>query len=251
MKNYKEFVEGRWVDVYSDDIYITSNNRISEVCNIIKKFNLKSNNLILDLACGMGVIPREFAKITDAKIIGCDFSDVFIELNKKDGFECKKVDLNDFSKAYPYDDKIADVIFCGEIIEHVFNPDFLISEVRRILKPCGYLILTTPNLASWINRIILLLGYQPCNTNVSLKKNYGRFIFHKDTKSAGHLMVFTLVAMKEFLRDNGFEIIECRGCSADIPNKGIITKVIRLVDSIITRIPNLAHGMIVVCRRVD
>jgi hypothetical protein len=39
--------------------------------------------------------------------------------------------------------------------------------VRRVLREGGYLLITTPNLASWVNRLVMLLGYQPYNCEVS------------------------------------------------------------------------------------
>ncbi len=64
-----------------------------------------------------------------------------------------------------------------EVIEHLYNSDLVISEIYRILKRNGILILSTPNLASWINRLVLLLGYQPFSHDVSFIKGFGRLKF--------------------------------------------------------------------------
>ena len=58
----------------------------------------------------------------------------------------------------PLSDKSIDVIF-EEVIEHLYNSDLVMNEIKRLLKEGGILILSTPNLASGINRLTLLFGY--------------------------------------------------------------------------------------------
>ena len=49
---------------------------------------------------------------------------------------------------FPYPDAHFATVICGELIEHLFeDPMHLMSEVNRILKPGGHLVLTTPNIA--------------------------------------------------------------------------------------------------------
>jgi len=70
------------------------------------------------------------------------------------------------------------VTFC-DVIEHLpFPPDFVLSEIRRVLSPGGYLIISTPNKATLSRRIEFLLGleinplptlgacYDPCRPHV-------------------------------------------------------------------------------------
>jgi len=60
-----------------------------------------------------------------------------------------------------------DLITALEVIEHLVNTDHVLREVYRVLKKGGHFLITTPNLAGWINRITILFGYQPYNTEVS------------------------------------------------------------------------------------
>jgi SAM-dependent methyltransferase len=63
------------------------------------------------------------------------------------------------TERFPYDDQVFDcVIFC-EILEHLLlQPDFTVSEIRRILAPSGYVIISTPNAARLSNLVRLARG---------------------------------------------------------------------------------------------
>lgn len=53
-------------------------------------------------------------------------------------------------------DKVFDAVCCLEVIEHVENPWNLLREVYAVLKPGGYLILSTPNITSFVSRLNFL-----------------------------------------------------------------------------------------------
>ena len=72
--------------------------------------------------------------------------------------ECLKVDAN---QRLPFDDASFDLIWCSEVIEHLENPEFALSELRRVTKPGGLLVLTTPNSYAWLFRFIALFGLTP------------------------------------------------------------------------------------------
>jgi SAM-dependent methyltransferase len=62
----------------------------------------------------------------------------------------------------PFKDKTFDVVICREVIEHVPDTDAAFREMKRVLRPKGYLLITTPNgLAGYIDGVIHLRGYTP------------------------------------------------------------------------------------------
>ena len=105
--------------------------------HLINKYNLKGK--ILDVMCGRGEHAESFKKNnldTYCLDISKDAASVFSEKEKK-LFIC------DTGKdAYPFEDNTFDVTFCKSGIEHV-NPDHLISEMYRITKPGGKIIILT------------------------------------------------------------------------------------------------------------
>lgn len=47
-------------------------------------------------------------------------------------------------KRFPFEDATFDAVLCNQVLEHVFNPDEFVSEIRRVLAPNGRLLLTVP-----------------------------------------------------------------------------------------------------------
>jgi SAM-dependent methyltransferase len=47
-------------------------------------------------------------------------------------------------RRFPFVDASFDAVLCNQVLEHVFNPNEFVAEMRRVLKPGGCLILTVP-----------------------------------------------------------------------------------------------------------
>jgi 2-polyprenyl-3-methyl-5-hydroxy-6-metoxy-1,4-benzoquinol methylase len=98
----------------------------------------------------------------------------------------------------PYASASQDLIFAGEVIEHIVDTDHFLSEAARCLKPGGHLLLTTPNLASFENRVRLLLG------------RYPRWLDHRLT-GCGHVRGYTPAVLKQQLAAHGLHVLRHTG----------------------------------------
>ena len=67
-------------------------------------------------------------------------------------------DLNNTKEKIPLEDNSIDIIIAGEVIEHLIDPNKVISEFHRILKSDGILVISTPNICSLVNRIKMLFA---------------------------------------------------------------------------------------------
>lgn len=65
--------------------------------------------------------------------------------------DCIELDLNE---ALPFVDNSFDGVVSIETIEHLENPWFFLREVSRVLKPGGYVIITTPNVSTVFSRLL-------------------------------------------------------------------------------------------------
>jgi len=109
---------------------------------------IKNNELVVDIACGIGYGSYVLAKKGVKKIIGIDISNLAIEYGKKrySGKVNSIIEfiVGDAMKIPIYSDKV-DVIVSFETIEHLNDPETFLLECRKILKNEGLFILSTPN----------------------------------------------------------------------------------------------------------
>jgi len=109
--------------------------------------------IVLDVGCGDGLL----LSLCDDEIEkhGLDISDN--NLNNDKAIIYKK---HDVSEGLPYENAKFDVVHSSELIEHVKDTIFFIKECKRVLKPGGRMIISTPNLHYWRNIIEWFNGNQ-------------------------------------------------------------------------------------------
>lgn len=112
---------------------------------------------VLDVGCTNGDFSKYLIK-HNFDCSGLEFMDQAIKQSKKAGLHVTK---GSFLNKFPYKDNSFNIVFAGEVIEHTVDDDFFLQEVRRVLKPGGLLILTTPNLVSLGNRFLMMFGKMP------------------------------------------------------------------------------------------
>jgi SAM-dependent methyltransferase len=100
----------------------------------------------LDVGCRDGY----WAKKLTGK--GYDVAAIDIEPQYSQGL---RVDANEI---LPFADSEFDLIWCSEVIEHLKDPASTIAEFKRVLKPNGRMVMTTPNQDFWLFRLIKAFG---------------------------------------------------------------------------------------------
>jgi SAM-dependent methyltransferase len=184
--------------------------------NIFSLLEKNQNAFFLDLGCDDGKSTLKIAETIDTKnIYGVDIVDERIELAKENGVIVKKFDLN---YKFEFDDNYFDVIVADQIIEHLYNLDNFISEIYRILRPSGYVIVSTENASSWCNIFANIMGWQSFSaTNISDKKQGigNPLALHRNEvmslKSWKHINIYSILGIKEFFEMYGFKFIKLKG----------------------------------------
>jgi ubiquinone/menaquinone biosynthesis C-methylase UbiE len=105
---------------------------------------VKDGDKFIDFGCGVGVPGNNILKTKKGcEVWGTDISDDVIERNKN-----RNPDIQYFQGYVGYQDFLPvdyfDVVFAGEIIEHIDEPNKLFEEAYRVLKKGGKLIISTP-----------------------------------------------------------------------------------------------------------
>jgi len=70
-------------------------------------------------------------------------------INKMNKLRSYRADLEDL----PFINDYFDFVFCSEVIEHLNNPQQALSEINRVLKDQGILLITTPSKHSFIEKM--------------------------------------------------------------------------------------------------
>ena len=124
----------------------------------------------------------------DALDIGCREGDQTKRLERL-GFQVTSIDIEkdfirciimDADKPLAFNDASFDLIWCSEVIEHLDDPATSLAEFRRVLKPNGKLIVTTPNSFFWLFRIFKLFGVPPKKLQ---HPGHKHFFDYKDIKT--------------------------------------------------------------------
>ena len=115
------------------------------------------------------------------------------------------------------------------------------------MKKGGYLYVSTPNLASWFNRLIFCLVINPFTEISNMDKTLGIKFTQSLTQNRaplGHIRVFTLRGLIDVLEYHGLEILAKYG--------GEITYLPRFMkplDKFFSNFPNLSSDLFVVARK--
>ncbi|MHB2025444.1 MAG: class I SAM-dependent methyltransferase [Elusimicrobiota bacterium] len=91
---------------------------------------------VVDLGCGEAPYKDAILKVAD-EYIGVDWANTMHNQKNVDVFA-------DLTKRLPFDDNYADTVISFEVLEHLPEPDFFLSECNRILRPQGRLFLLAP-----------------------------------------------------------------------------------------------------------
>ena len=196
--------------------------------------------VIIDVGCGDGSALAVAAEHNPAhRFAGIDWSGDAVRRAHALGLTVLRADVT--APGLPVADGAADVVIMSELIEHLVDPDGAVAEVRRVLRPGGSLLLSTPNLAAWYNRGLLAVGIQPIFSEVSLRGVFGR----PGRVVAGHLRLFTRRALTEFLTASGFRCVTLAGARYhDVPRP------LGPLDRAFCRWPSAASILLVHARKV-
>ncbi len=145
---------------------------------------------VADLGAGLGHFACALAA-AGCEVVALEASTVAARALRERGcgrFEVRQVDP---SQPLPLADASVDAVWAGEIVEHVADTAAWLSEVRRVLRSGGRLLLSTPYHGRVKTAALALLAHER----------------HFDPRG-GHLRFYTRRALAELLQDFGFEELE-------------------------------------------
>jgi len=149
----------------------------------------------LDIGIGNAEVPEHCQQKQNKKIVvdGIDISKRLIEEHKDKYSQLYNLDLDnsDWTKQL---EKKYNVVVASEMIEHLFRPDIFLEKVKAVLEPGGFLLISTPNLLLWSQRIRFLFG----------QHGYSE----KGVFEWGHIHLFSWGFLKKQIVEHNYQLIE-------------------------------------------
>ena len=149
----------------------------------------------------------------------------------------------------PYEDDFFDIVLFAEVFEHIHcDPIKLLKRLLKTIKPGGILILGTPNLASFANRVKLLFNYAILD-----------YPTWNDTVH-GHDRIFIKNELISYLMMSGFNIQRVRYSSCvdfiKTKNDSLMNGILKTISEIITIpfrfvFPSLNGTIIITAQKPD
>jgi 2-polyprenyl-3-methyl-5-hydroxy-6-metoxy-1,4-benzoquinol methylase len=187
---------------------------IESVGNYLMLRNFKTfikNKIVLDIGCGEGSFTNAISKY-GKKTYGIDIGKDSIKIAKFFHHSTNKLNfLIADACQLPFKKNSFDFIWCSEVIEHIKNDNKVLRQIKNVLKPGGYIYITTPCSTT-------LLNYKYPVSNLFKKiipKNFWSFFgaliegdIHLLTKRAYHVRVgYSEKKITKLLKKVGLQIV--------------------------------------------
>lgn len=161
---------------------------------------------VLEMGCYLQITPALRDLLGYGEVRGCyagsgpsDYREIVSR--DRERFACYIDLFNAEADRFPYPDERFTTVLCCELIEHLErDPMHMLEEIHRVLKPGGFLVLTTPNVTSLRATAAMLRGSHPAHYNV--------YPDPRAERSAGdrHHREYTPGEVQRLLQDAGFVV---------------------------------------------
>lgn len=187
----RELYEGAWEGAREGSTPLLASERLAFL-----RSHLQGGKRVLDVGCG----EAWFTHALRQEGVAAVGADVASEPLRRARSRWGELDLRliEEEQGWPFADAEFDLVWAGEVIEHVADTVGWLSELRRVLRPGGALLISTPA--------------HDLLTRLSLALSPGAFEAHFDPR-CDHLRFYGRRSLRRLLEDFRFVDIELRGLS--------------------------------------
>lgn len=158
-------------------------------------FEDRNHKKLLDIAAGVGVAAARIKNSYTRDIICNDITPKCLSILRNLGLKTVSFNIDTESAPFPVENEAYDAIICLSTIEHVYNIDHFVSEIRRMLTPGGYLYLSAPNYNGLGYLLYLLRTGKTFHDPLNKRDKYEFY---------AHLRYFTYQTLIEYIGSFGF-----------------------------------------------
>ena len=256
----KEGVHQKWENAYrtseNEEFYEKAFDYIVSVLNAPK------DSTFLDVGCGIGAHSIRLAR-RGFSVLGTDFSETVLtwaeknirDRGMKDRIRLQREDILSSS----FEDACFDYILCWGVLMHIHDIERGISEIARILKPGGRLVISEVNMNSLQSVILRTLKRLLGKENALVKKTPAGLEYWTITPSGRLLTRETDIQwLKNKSRQNGLVVKKhIPGQFTELYTRIFFGPLIKFVHLFNTfwfkhiRLPNYAFGNIIIFQKED
>ncbi len=157
----------------------------------------KSQLRALEIGCGDGYFSGHLIRL-GCSVCGVDLSPVAVaraaEMYPQGSFR-----VHDLAQPLPFDADAFDLVWCSEVLEHLFAPLETAKEIARVLKPGGVLLVTVPYHGLLKNLGIALFAFER----------------HYDP-TYPHIRFYTRKSLKGMIEHAGLHVDEIGSCGSNL-----------------------------------
>jgi glycosyltransferase involved in cell wall biosynthesis/SAM-dependent methyltransferase len=165
------------------------------------------NDRALEMGAYLQITPALKSKLGYGEVRGCYFGTLgqtdqrHVVSEDGEEFDCAIDHFDAERDRFPYEDASFATVLCCELVEHLpTDPMHMMSEINRILRPGGHLVLTTPNVASLRAVAGILQGFHPMLFPAYIKPNPG------GDPDPRHAREYTPREMQALFENSGLEV---------------------------------------------
>jgi 2-polyprenyl-3-methyl-5-hydroxy-6-metoxy-1,4-benzoquinol methylase len=146
--------------------------------------------LLLEIGCGVGIDLVRFAR-GGAIVTGIDLAETAIDLAKTNfrhnGLSADLCVMN--GESLQFEDQSFDVVYAHGVLQYTANPQRMVNELHRVLRPGGKAIMMVYNKYSWLNLLSKAMNVELEHADAPALKTYSIWEFKTLLKPFAHIRI--------------------------------------------------------------
>ena len=218
-------------------------NYFSPVIRALNRHTSLDHKLLLDVGCGTGKYVFQAFDYCNPKIIGVDGPTSVADRALARGYS-EVVEIENLSTdPLPFPQEHFDCVICKDVMEHLVDPKFTLSEIHRVVRVGGTFLFHVPNHFPLSGRLRFLINNR--------LDTFGYFSPNESRWTFPHIRFFEYSDVVRVLSEHGFDVVEDLSYNfASIPILGRMRGAGRIAHWLAKSFPNqFAQGFTLIAKK--